>query len=226
MIGVMEERPPFVRFERRAQVRRQAGPPAGDGSVYYVDVDFAIITPMGTKEVVEKPVKDWFAYLQQMINMRRYNPAWLQGFKDRYEAWTKQQDLPPDGFPVANWPAATASEIRKLRELHILTVEDLAALPEEGIARLGMGGRSLKQRAMDWVTGSKDTAPLISKLDSLTVTVAQLSQRVEELTKENTALKGAQQSRESAPAPRESLESRLEAARGDDEIDFDKLERL
>lgn len=226
MIGIMEERPPFVRFERRASERRHLGPPAGDGTVFYVDVDYAIITPMGTKEVVEKPVKDWFAYLQQMVDMRRYNPAWLSGFKDRYEAWTKQQEILPDGFPISNWPVATASEVRKLKEMHILTVEDLAALPEEGINRLGMGGRSLKQRAVDWVTGQKNTAPLISKLDSLTVTVEQLTKRIEDLTKENLMLKSRVEQPGEVQQPRGDLQTRLEVARANQDIDFDKLERL
>ena len=229
LLGAMEERPPFVRFERRPVEKRQLAPPDGDGSVYYVDTDFAIITPQGTKNVVEKQVDDWFAYLSQMVVQQRYNPEWLKAFRGAYGEWKNGQDITLNGSPLKNWPAITVSEIRKLADLHIYSIEDLASATEETLERLGMGGRSLRSRAQDWMTAKTGTAPLITELDALRVSnieltreVASLRMQMGQLVAENEALR--RKPEETAARP--SLEDRLAAAQAALPAEEDVLTKL
>ena len=60
---VAEARPPYVTFEAVAVEDRAASIEAG----YYKtrDVDFAFITPQGSKDRIERNVKDWFEQLEQ-----------------------------------------------------------------------------------------------------------------------------------------------------------------
>jgi hypothetical protein len=212
--GVQEERPPFVRFERRAVEKRRLAPPEGDGTSYYVDVDFAIITPQGTKDVVEKVAVEWFAYLDQMVSQRRYDPRWLAGFREMFKHWKEGQTIPLNGFAISNWPVATPSQVKTLHEYKVFTVEDLAALPAEGVSRLGMGGISLKNKAIAFLEAQSGTAPLVNRLDAMSVALNAAMERLSTLEAENKALKSAQQSREEPAAPLEDLATRLAIAQG------------
>lgn len=225
-IGILEERPPYVSFERRAIEQRRPGPPEGDAGVFYIDVDYVKITPQGSKDVIEKPVQDWFKYLNKMVQDRRYNPKWLEAFQGAHKAWKEQHEVPLNGFAIKNWPVATPREVKMLADLRIHTVEDLAQASEEALGRIGMGARSLKQRASDWITAQTSTAPLVSQLDSLRVVNEELTRKVEELTKENKQLgaelqqfrlheRGIKQ-----PVGSPSLDDRLAAAQGTAGPDF------
>lgn len=214
LMGVMEERPPFVQFERRPIEKR--GPPP-EGAIFYEDVDFAVITPQGTKDMIEKRVDDWFAYLATMVGQNRYNPDWLKGFQGAYQQWKQGLEMPLNGSAIKNWPAVTPSEIKRLSTINIHTIEDLANMPEEGIAHIGPGGRSLRTRAQDWLTAQKDTAPLVVQLDSMRILCAQLEtdnkrlqERIEALQSENRALATIQHQQAVTGGP--SLEDRLAAA--------------
>lgn len=187
-VGLMEDRPPYVTFERRSVEKRKPAPPEGDGSVFYEDVDFVIVTPAGTKDVFIREVAGWFEYLQMVVNQKRYNPKWLVGFQDMYATWKKTNEVPLNGWPVKNWPVATPSEIKRLADARVMTVEDCAQMSEEAIGRVGMGARSLKQRAIDFLEAQAGTGPLVSRMDALTQRNAELTRQNELLTAENRRL--------------------------------------
>lgn len=70
MPAVAEARPPYVMFETRAVEDRAASLEKG----HYVtrDVDYAIITPMGSKDRTERVIKEWFDQLQQQVAEGRF----------------------------------------------------------------------------------------------------------------------------------------------------------
>src|SRR5262245_4399773 len=178
---VMKERPPYVTFETRAIERRTEG-----GGVTYADVDFALVTPIGSKDVHERVVSEWFKYMQQLEQMERWPKEWTAGYRESYRVWKETHTIPVSGFPIVNWPVASKAEVKILQAIHILTVEDMAAATEEALQRIGMGGRNLKQRAQDWLTAKKDTAPLVEQLSALRETNVALERRIEELERQLT----------------------------------------
>lgn len=153
--AIMEARPPFVQFETRSEENRQASVEAGN--VVFRDVDYAIITPQGSKDRVERVASEWFQNLESQVRQERFPREWLLKFKDFYRAWKEEGEIPLEGTALKNWPMLTPAQVKTLTSLHIRTVEELATANEESIARMGMGGRALKDKAVAWV-GAKGSA--------------------------------------------------------------------
>lgn len=155
-ISIAEAQPPFVIFERRAEEDREASLAAGR----YVpqDVDFAIITPAGSKDRIERRVSDWFDMLRTQVAEGRFPSAWFDAFRARHAAWVKDEEMPLSGTPIKNWNVPTPAQRRLLSDAAIHTVEQLAEANEEAISMLGMGGRALVARAKDWLAANNSGA--------------------------------------------------------------------
>ena len=149
-----QDRPPFVNFEVRAEEDRTAS--IEQGHYVAVDVDYALITPAGSRDCVERKVSEWFTYLEEQVKGGRFPQAWLEGFKHKYKHWKETQELPVDGTPIKTWNALSPAQCKMLLDLNVRTVEDLAAGNEELISRMGMGGRQLRERAAAWLATAKD----------------------------------------------------------------------
>ena len=144
-------RPPYVRFEKRPVEDRNASIEKG---IYVTkDVDFALITPAGSRDVVEKIVSEWFTQLQQFVREERFPAQWLDYYKAQYKSWKEGDESPLQGTDIRNWPVLGPSMLTLCREIGVRTVEDLAQANEETIARLGMGGRDAVTKAAQWVAG-------------------------------------------------------------------------
>lgn len=217
MVG--EPRPPYVEFRRKAVERRRPE----DGSIYYVDVDFAFVTPLGSRDRLEKEVKDWFANLEmQVADGERFPRKWYEGFREAYDRWCKGQEIPVDGTPLRNWPVLTESELKGCIDLHMRTVEDLAGANEEAVQRLGMGGRGLRQRAKDWLLAKTGDGALVLQVDALRTSLAELERRNKSLQDQVTSLmlqvQGRPDTQQSAAPLAERLLDAQGAVRIDDEI--------
>lgn len=165
MTTIAEARPPYVAFEYRAEEDRAASIEAG----HYVtkDVVYALITPRGSKDRIERVADEWFVQLKSEADASRFPSEWVKGFEQMYRDWKEGREAPVNGVAVENWPAVSPSQLKTLQHLHIRTVEDLAAANEETIARLGMGGRALKQKAVDWLASAKDSGKLSEEMSAL-----------------------------------------------------------
>lgn len=214
--SVLQANPPYIQFETRAVEKRKTD--AEGGASYYVDTDFAMVTSHGSKDTVEKVAVEWFDFLKEQVRQGRFPQQWLDAFKASYNAWKNDQELPVQGTPIKNWPAASPAEIKHCAALGLRAVEDLATANEELIGRLGMGGRSLCSRAKDWVTSKSGTAPLIAQLDSSRQVQAGQEHQIRTLNERLKLLESQLAARPSAP-PTEwvgvmpALEDRLSNAR-------------
>lgn len=182
----MQARPPYIRFDKRAAAKQK--PAAEGGGLYYVDQDWALVTPHGSKDTTEKLISDWFPALKEEARQGRFPYEWLQAYEAAYNAWKNDQPMPINGTPIKNWPAASPAEAKTLIGFGVLAVEDLAQANEELVARIGMGGRALKQRAVDWVTSNKDHAPLVAACEALRQANAGLQNVITNLKLENERL--------------------------------------
>ena len=54
-------------------------------------------------------------------------------------------------------------------DAHVRTVEDLSAANEETIARIGMGGRALKDKAVSWLSAASGNGKVTEELAALRV---------------------------------------------------------
>lgn len=181
-----KDRPAYVMFEARPEEDRAASIEAGHPR--FNDVDYALITPSGSKDRVERPVKDWFEHLAREVTSERFPVEWLQKYKAEYAAWKEGREIPLDGTALITWPPITPSLLKELSGLRIRTVEDLAAANEETLRRIGMGARVLKQQAVDWLAASNDVGKVAARITALEVQNKTQSQQIEDLIKKNEQL--------------------------------------
>lgn len=88
------------------------------------------------------------------------------------------------GTPIAELPFLTEGKRSELRALSINTAEALAALDGQPLARLGMGGRDLKNKAMAFLqkaNGSADLTRLAADNDALQRVVQDMQSQIIEL---------------------------------------------
>ena len=188
MISVAEARPPYVSFVTRPVEDRDASIKAGQ--MVMRDVDYALVTPHGSKDRLEKVVGDWFATLEEAVKQERMPGPWLAAYKDHYKAWKNGQEVPVNGTSVRNWPLLSPAQVENMISLKVMTVEDLAAANEELLARLGMGARALKDKAQAWLqTAGSPGAKVAEQVSALMSENTQLKERNEGLTRDVETLK-------------------------------------
>lgn len=179
-----EARPPYVKFEARAVEDREASIEKG----HYVakDVVFVLVTPAGTKDVVEKVAEEWLESLRQAAQAERIPATWPQMYKEAYDLWLKNQEDPEFGTPIKAWPMVSPSQVANIVGANILTVEDLAEATEEALGRIGMGAQALKSKAQAWLESSGSTGVKASELNALRTQVADLKTQNESQAKKIT----------------------------------------
>lgn len=178
-VHIQQARPPHVIFERRAEEDRQASIEAGR----YIsrDVDYAIVTPSGSKDRVERVVSDWFSMLAGEVRAERWPQAWLDQLKSGYEAWTRGQTPPENGTPLSTWPALSPAQVKNWAQIGLRTIEELAEANEEALTAYGMGARDMKSRAKLFLENAGDSAALVAKLRASEELIASMQVRMESL---------------------------------------------
>lgn len=160
-IGTMKARPPHIKFQLQPVEDRTASIDAGHP--VFKDVPFVIITPQGSKDSVSKPVKDWLESTDQQVREERLPADWAEKFHAAFAHWTRGEELPVEGTALANWPVITPGQLATCKSVHVLTIEDLALLNDEGVRRLGMGGLALKQLAKKYLDASAGPGKLMAE---------------------------------------------------------------
>lgn len=162
-----EARPPYVTFGIKSEEDREASIKAGQ----YVakNVFYAFITPQGSKDKFEYRAEEWFANLRQQVQQERFPAQWLEAFEKNFNAWKNNEEIPIDGTSVKNWPIASPAQVEMMLKMGVRTVEDMAVANEECLSRLGMGGRTLKQQAVNWIKTAKGEGVTSSEITKLEV---------------------------------------------------------
>lgn len=174
-----EAKPAYVDFEYRAVEDREASIAAGG----YVakNVAYALITPQGSRDKVEKIAEEWLAQMSVEAQQQRIPQAFAAHYKAIFKLWKEEGEVPITGTPIKTWPPCSPAQVATLLAVGVKTVEDLAICNEETIARLGMGGRALKQEAANWVEAKAGTGKVAAEITALQVENTNLKQRNESL---------------------------------------------
>jgi len=184
MISEMKARPSYVKFELRSVEDREKSIEAGH--VVFKDVAYAVITPQGGNLVVDREVTPWLADL----NKRGDENA--EHYEKIYEAWKAGNDAPVDGTRIQDWPSITPAQVDQLKYANCLSVEDLAAANEGMLARIGMGGRALKQKAQAWLDSANNTGKSAEELQALRVRTEEQNETIETMKAKIAALEASQ----------------------------------
>lgn len=185
-VGVMQPRPPHVRFTRVPVEDRNKSIEAGHP--VFNDVDHVVITPQGSKDSVTKPVAEWLENSDTQVREERLPPDWAEKFHAAYSHWKRGEEVPVEGIALANWPAISPAELLSCKAIHILTVEDLAVAHDEALRRIGMGALDLKKRAKQYLDASAGPGKLLAENKALAQKLADSEARREEMEKRVLAL--------------------------------------
>lgn len=201
-VHIQQARPPHVVFERRAEEDRQAS--IEQGRYVARDADYAIVTPAGSKDRVERLVSDWFSMLAGEVRSERWPQAWLDQLKAGYEAWKLGQTPPESGTPLTTWPALSPAQVKNWQQISIRTVEELAEANEETLSAYGMGSRDMKARAgLFLANGTAASGPLVAKLRAAEELISSMQVRMDSMEAQLKATASATASDSPAvPAPK------------------------
>jgi hypothetical protein len=111
-------------------------------------------------------------------------PSDMERFPHQWMAFQRgeQTGNGGSGLPLDEWAAITRSEAKSLKMANVLTVEQLAAVPDGVIHRLGHGGRGLVEKARTWLASTGDVQigqEVFQQLEHAQNTVAQMQQKLE-----------------------------------------------
>lgn len=189
-LATREERPPYVRFESKTVEDKAASLAAGR----YVgkDVHYAIVTPTYSKDEMPYKVDRWLEGVEKNVRDGRMNPKWLDMWKDAYQRWKNGQEIPLSGTPIRGWGLIAPSMQETLIRMNCMTVEDLAAINDEGMKRVGMGALELKNKARNWLQAMKDHGPIATQITALEKENEILKSQVETLGAQVAALRTSQ----------------------------------
>jgi predicted ATP-grasp superfamily ATP-dependent carboligase len=105
-----------------------------------------------------------------------------------YDFWKSGLEIPLEGTPIRGWNVIPNSLQETLLLLGIMTVEDLANVTDEAVARIGTGGQYLRTKAKAWLDASVDkgklaeeNAALKLKVDTQGEQIATMQKAIEEL---------------------------------------------
>jgi len=173
-----DPRPPYVQFEMRAVENRTASIETG----HYVarDVVFALVTPAGSRDRVEKVAEEWIRDMEEGARQDRIPIQWPQIYRQALKLWLENRQDPEFGTPVKDWPAISPAQVRILQDVGITSIEQVAEMNDEAISKVGMGGRALKSKAQAWLDAAKSTGATAGELDSLRIENAALEGRATE----------------------------------------------
>jgi len=174
-----ENRPAYVRFERRAVTDSERT--LSEGHHVAKDEDYALITPPYSKDVVVKKVAAWFVSVEKNVRAGRIPQKHLDLWKESYSRWQNGQEPPVDGTPIKDWSSISPAQCKNLLNAGCRSVEDLAQANDEAMRRLGMGANELKNKAKAWLQAAKDHGPLTMQIASLEKQNEQLKGTIDSL---------------------------------------------
>lgn len=182
-----EERPAYVRFERRPMEDKAAS--VREGRYVAKDVDFALVTPPYSKDCVEYKVEQWLINMERNVRDGRIPEKWADQWKASYNSWKNGQEMPLSGTPIKGWGVLSPAQQQTLIAMNCLTVEDLAGINDEGLRRIGMGAVELRDKAKNWLASMKDHGAVTVQLAAMEQENRNLATTVESLKAQVEALK-------------------------------------
>lgn len=201
MPAEQEARPPYVSFETRAVEDRNAT--IETGHFVAKDVIFAIVTPAGSRDKLEKEAEAWIKDLRDAVSQDRFPSSWFDAYEKKLQIYKETQEVPEDGTPIMNWPALSPAQVRTILSANVRTIEDLAEANEATMARIGMGARALKEKALAWLSAAEGPGKVSAELHALRTSVEEMTNRVQVLESQKSELESALASAKKKPATAE-----------------------
>lgn len=79
-------------------------------------------------------------------------------FGEVYEQWKKRQAPSMSGTPLEQWPLMDVALVAVFKDANVYTVQQLAALGDNGLDNIRGKGREWRAKAIDWLDQAKSAA--------------------------------------------------------------------
>lgn len=107
-----------------------------------------------------------------------------QRWPDQWRKFELLGEQAPEGTPLEEWPYLDRARVYDLKAQNIQTIEQVAALDDGAISRMGHGAREMVKKA------KLHLKPPAKREQDLNATIAELKSRISALESENLQLKG------------------------------------
>ncbi|MEM9969520.1 MAG: hypothetical protein AAF762_00255 [Pseudomonadota bacterium] len=101
--------------------------------------------------------------------------TYAERFARHYEAFKVDQEPLEDGTPLSVVPWVGVAQVAELKAMNVRTVENLAALPDRALPKLGPGYRTLREEAQKFLDASASTASTRALTDQIAELQAQIA---------------------------------------------------
>jgi hypothetical protein len=107
------------------------------------------MVPGDPSNIVERVAKDW--------DKQQHPRAW-----DRFERERKSGAV--EGTPLSEWPGINRAQIKEANYFEVYSLEQLAALSDGNVQKMGMGFRELREKAKAYLDASTGDSAKVSQL--------------------------------------------------------------
>lgn len=203
---IQQPRLPYVQFRSEALEVKDK-----DGHTSFINKYWADIVPAGGKDVLVKDADEWIRDLRHKGETRgpfdvaanEYR-VWFEHFEKALKQFKAGEEMTTVGTPLRAILAFTKAEVAQAEAVRIYSLEDLAAANEEAMRHMGIGARSMKDRAQKLLDGSGMTK-VVEENAALKAQVQALSDRVDALIAAGIK-EDAQQERRGPGRPRKETQ--------------------
>ena len=148
--GVMKPAPIYaVKFEKRFRYDEEGNPTKEDHWCTWAKRGVSI--PTETSDRVDR--------------LKQNPPVWMS-IESAYNAWLEGTTFVTDGMPLEAWPGLDKHQVEALRKHKIYSVEDLAAMGDSDLQRVGFPGVRPRRDAARKYLETKREEDQISKLEA------------------------------------------------------------
>jgi hypothetical protein len=146
---------PSVHVEFFVEAVEDKAASRAEGRPIFKDTEFVRIRFPGDmkRELVERA--------DVKCQMDKQNGGWInyrEAYPRHYEAFLAGRVLSNEGTPIEQAPFLTASQRAELKAVKITTVEALASVTDGNVAKLGMGGRAMREQARAYIDAASSSA--------------------------------------------------------------------
>lgn len=143
---------------------------AEEGRPIFDDVEVVELHYPGSKNVGAYHATDFSHWADDPLSGGQVKISYAERFMRQYQQFKMRVTQTKSGTPLANAAFLTPARQAELKALNVYTVEALAAVDGQELKNLGMGGRELKNQAIEYLEESKTgagSAKLQAEIDAL-----------------------------------------------------------
>lgn len=160
------------------------------GRPIFEDVEVVEIRFAGSKDCGVFPSTAYSHWEVDEESQEQVHLTYAERFPRQYQQFKQKQQQTKSGTPLDYVPFLTDAKRSELRALNIYTIEALAELDGQPLKNLGIGGRDLKNRAMEYLATSNHEGTVIrqqAQIDAL-LNQIKLMQDDKQLANNSTAV--------------------------------------